>query len=200
MASEDNKNEWENLKWKEKVQICQQGIAAEDSLLISYVVIFVALEATFAAFVISKLLCLEFDIAISVLGIVLAIIFMLVCKRRGDIVDRWGSALYSLWDWDKVPDDTISVNVKLKYSKAILAKAIREDYEGCMERLNIGWKAIFCGWPTNEKHESPLKSWSRLTQGRSKFLFTSARRLTIAFCPILVIVVWTFVLYRLVAH
>jgi hypothetical protein len=187
----NDKSEWEKLCWKEKVQICQQGISGEDSLLISYVVIFVALEATFAALVISQVLCSGSSQAIAVLGIALAVIFILVCKRRGDIVDRWGAILYKLWK--EVPGDemldkssNLPKGVGEEEEALVKAEKIVKDYGGCRRRLQGGWKAILCGWsPCHEKR---------------KLFFKSARRLTIVFCPVLVIVMWALVLCQIVAQ
>jgi hypothetical protein len=174
------RSRWRELHWKEKIQICQQGISGEDSLLVSYVVIFVAIEAIFAALVISQTLCPESSRTIAVLGIALTIIFIFVCKRRGDAIDRWGAILYKLWK--EVPgDEVLNNNLPEISGKAIVqAKDIAKDYKGCVERLRRGWTAIICGWPP--------------CSDKCKSFFKSARRLTIVFCPVLVIVMWVLVL------
>ena len=45
-GSKENENQkWQKLEWEKKVTICNQGIANEDSLLLTWVIMFIALEA-----------------------------------------------------------------------------------------------------------------------------------------------------------
>jgi len=185
MTSISEDSEWRKLIWKEKVQICQQCISGEDSLLISYVVIFVGVEAILAAVVLGNILSLSFDKTIAALGILLAVIFALVCKQRSDLIDRWGTILYELWN-ELPADEELNKNENLPRlsGKALIkAKDIAKDYEGCVERLKGGWKVIIFGYP-------PCRE-------ACKFWLKSARRLTIVFCPILVIVTWALILCQI---
>ena len=185
MTSISEKSEWQKLSWKEKVQICQQDIAKEDSLLISYVVIFVGVEAILAAVVLGNILSPSFDKTIAALGILLAVIFALVCKRRSDLVDSWGAILYQLWN-ELPADEELNRNENLPRlsGKAVIkAKDIAEDCEGCVERLKGGWKVIILGYSPRRK---ALKFWLK-----------SARRLIIVLCPTLVIVMWALILCRI---
>ena len=183
MISSSEDSEWKKLNWKEKIQICQQSISQQDSLLIAYVVIFIGLEAIFAAIVVSGILHQCLDLTIALLGIAVAINFAFVCKRRGDAVDRWGTILYSLWS-QVPPDEVIATSRTLKGEELkVKAKDIGEDYKGCVERLAggwRGWKPIFFGWGRK--------------RDRLKHFFQSGRRLTIFFTPILVIIMWAFIL------
>ena len=74
----DNKDEWNNLSWKDKVQICQQGIAHEDTLLFTYVVIFIGLEALFLTAIFSGILppCAKFVVII--FGFFIALYFICI--------------------------------------------------------------------------------------------------------------------------
>ena len=183
MISSSEDSEWKKLIWKEKIQICQQRISQEDSLLIAYVVIFIGIEAIFATVVTSSILHRCFDLTIALLGIAVAINFAFVCKRRGDAVDRWSVVFYSLWE--KVPhDEVIATSMTLKGKELeVKAEEIGEDYKGCVERLAggwRGWKPIFFGWDRK--------------RDRLRFYLKSGRRLVIMFTPILVIIVWSIII------
>jgi len=184
MTSISEDSEWRKLSWAEKVQICQQRIAQEDSLLIAYVVIFIGLEAIFFAAMLSSNIVMPCWLGKTVpaLGILVAINFALVCKRRGDMVDRWSVVFYSLWK--KVPDDeVIATSITLKGKQLVKAKDIGEDYKGCVERLKGGWR----GWKPN------FFGWGRLFD-RLKFWLKSGRRLVTIFTPLLVIIIWILIL------
>ena len=71
-----NDNEWQNLDWVEKLQICQQGIAHEDSLLHTYVTIFIAIEALFFVLVFSLDLPSWLLLVISLFAIIVSILFI----------------------------------------------------------------------------------------------------------------------------
>ena len=96
--SKVNNNKWQNLNWEKKVQICQQGIANQDSLLHTYVVIFIALQAMLFVAVFSEGWGQWWSIPIAVMAIGLAILFARLFELRGNAVDRWGEILYALWD------------------------------------------------------------------------------------------------------
>jgi hypothetical protein len=186
VTSVNNDSEWQKLHWKEKIQICQQRIGQEDSLMIAYVVIFIGLETVFTTIFLSRILPCCFNVAVASLGVLMAIIFMLVCKRRGDMVDRWSVVFYSLWQ--KVPDDEVIATSKTYKDKNLVVKAkdIGEDYKGCVERLKgswKGWKPIFFGW-------------GRVSD-RMCFWLTSWHRLVTVFAPILIILMWVLLLYRI---
>jgi len=182
MTSSSKDNEWQKLSWAEKVQICQQRIAQEDSLLIAYVIIFIAIQAMFLAVILSSNIVMPCWLGITIpsLGILVAINFALVCKRRGDMVDRWSVVFYSLWK--KVPrDEVIATSITLKGKQLVVkAKDIGEDYKGCVERLKGGWKPNFFGWG---------RVFDRL-----KFWLKSGRRLVTIFTPLLVIIMWVFII------
>jgi hypothetical protein len=179
-------NEWQKLTWSEKIQISQQRIAQEDSLLIAYAVIFIGLEAIFfaAIFTGSNIMPHWLKCTIPAFGIFLAIVFAIVCKRRGDMVDRWSFVFSSLWKI--VPHSYViaagSTNKEKKLD--IKAEDIGKDYEGSIERLRgglWGWVPNIAGWPT--------------LSDRLKNLFQSGRRFTVIITPILVIITWAFILY-----
>ena len=87
----DNKESvWQSLEWARKVELCEHGIANEDSLLHTYMVIFIALEAMFFAIVFSVELWWWLNIVIAFLAILLAVVFIFILLRRGEAVDRWG--------------------------------------------------------------------------------------------------------------
>jgi len=183
MTGNSEDSEWQKLSWAEKVQICQQRIAQEDSLLIAYVVIFIGIEAMFFAFMLSSNIVMPYWLGkiIPALGILVAINFALVCKRRGDMIDRWSVVFYSVWK--KVPDDETIASICLNKNLVVKAKDIGEDYKGCVERLTgrwRGWKPIIFGWGRK--------------RDRLKFCLKSARRLVTIFTPILVIMIWIFIL------
>jgi len=182
VTSANKDSEWQELSWKEKIQSCQQHISQEDSLLIAYVVIFIGLEAIFVAVVISSILSRCFDLTIALLGIAVAINFALVCKRRGDAVDRWSVIFYSLWL--QVPPDEVIASIELNNKKLVVkAKDIGEDYKGCVKRLAggwRGWKPIFFGWGTFCE--------------RMCNCFSSARRFVIICTPLLVIIAWVIII------
>jgi len=183
MTGKSEDSEWQKLSWAEKVQICQQRIANEDSLLIAYVVIFIGIEAMFFAFMLSNNIVMPCWLGkiIPALGILVAINFALVCKRRGDAVDRWSVIFYTLWS-QVPPDETIAI-IELNKNLVVKAKDIGKDYEGCVERLKGGWR----GW------KPIISGWGR-KRDRLKFWPQSARRLVTIFTPFLVIIIWIFIL------
>ena len=179
MASVSEDSEWRKLSWAEKVQICQQRISQDDSLLIAYVVIFIGLEAMFFAVMFSSNIVMPCWLSKTVpaLGILVAINYMLVCKHRGDAIDRWSVIFYTLWR-QVPPDETIAI-IELNKNLVVKAKDIGKGYEGCVERLKGGWKAIFFGWG---RRRDGLKFWLK-----------SAHRLVTISTPILVIIIWIFI-------
>ncbi|MBI2851302.1 MAG: hypothetical protein HYX80_09765 [Chloroflexi bacterium] len=163
MTSKNEISEWQKLSWAEKLQICQSGEAQEDSLLHTYVTIFIAIEAMFFALVFGLALSLSWLVVITILAILVAIWFMHVFYQRGKGVDRWGALLYGLY-------------------KDASMNEFKDYYYGCFKREELmgtkhGWFLIIFGW-------SDGKWWSWFKS------FTSARRVCVTYTPILVIIGW----------
>jgi len=175
-SSEDS--EWQKLSWEKKVQICQQGISHEDSLFIAYVVIFIGLEAIFATVVVSRILSSWFNVAIAVMGILVAFEFMYIFYRRGKFVDVYATVLRALWQG--IPEDEVLAKVE---DFEVKAKCVTEIYGlSCARRLKGGCRATFCGW-------GPFREWF-------KHFFTSPRRFPTKFLPVLVIVMWALLMWK----
>ncbi len=174
MTSSSEDSEWQRLSWAEKVQICQQGVAHEDTLLITYIVIFIGLEALFFASVFSMKLPLCVNIIIAGLGIAVAFEFMYIFYRRGKCVDVYSAVLRALWQ--DIPEDEALAEVE---GFKVKARCITEIYgSSCAKRLKGGCRATFWGW-------GPCREWF-------KHFFTSPRRFHTKFMPVLVIVIWAF--------
>jgi len=172
MTSSNEKSEWQKLDWEKKVAICQQGAAHEDSLLITYVVIFIALEAMFFAAFFNLKPPSPWNIVIAALGIVVAIECMYIFYRRGKCVDVYATVLRALWQ--DIPEDEVLAKVE---DFEVKAKCIKEIYgSSCAKRLAKGWRGTFCGW-------LPWCEWF-------KHFHTSPRRFLTKFMPVLVIVIW----------
>jgi len=154
---------WQNLDWAKKVGICMQGIDHEDSLLTTFVVIFIALEAMFFAVVFSMKLSFCFNLIIAILAILVAGNFAYLFKRRGDYVDHWGAILYALWKGAFLIEESES---------EVSASELMKHYEGCFERRKRGRFAIIFGW------------------GSLGCRLKSPRLCITTFTPILVILVW----------
>jgi len=170
VTSKSEESEWQRLSWAEKVQICQQGIAHEDSLLTTHVLIFIALEAMFFALVFSIELGLLFNIIITILAIYVAVLFIKISKKRGDYVDCWGAILYALWK--ELGEEDIS---------RVKASEIAKHYEGCCDRRKRSSKEIIFGWGScKEKLQY--------------FFWETVRRFMTTFTPILVILAWIIII------
>jgi hypothetical protein len=124
--------DWKNLTWKEKMGICQKGISHEDSILLTYVTLFVAIEALFFACILSANLIWWFNIIISLVAIVLTVRFVMTFYRRGYHVDLWGSLISELWNEVDTDNETI--------------KKISQRYKVCTERINSNWKTVILNW------------------------------------------------------
>jgi hypothetical protein len=167
MVDDKNKDGWQNLSWKEKVQICQQGAAHEDNLLSTYVTLFIAIEAMFFAFVLSVNLVCWLNIIIAGLAIYFTLRFVRIFHKSGCKVDHWGKILYSLWT--EVGDNDSDL------------LDIAKVYTGCVDRSVKNWKNIIFGWGTRREK-------------LYYFFWGYARRLITTFIPIIVIVSWIVVI------
>ena len=161
---------WQELSWAENIQICQQGEAQEDSLLHTYVTIFIALEGMFFTLVFTLALSPYLLITIAIVAIVVTIGFIYFFYKRGKGIDAWGSRLYELFKKEGM-------------------KEFEDYYYGCFKRKELigrkwGWFHIIFGWGEG-------KWWKRWNWFKS---FKSARRAVTTYMPILVIMAWILIL------
>ena len=169
--SKENENQkWQDLEWAKKVQICQQGIANQDTLLYTSVVIFVALEAMFFSAIFSNIKlfpCMNETIA--AVGIVVALAFLFIFKRRGDSINRWGVILCELWR--EIEENDIS---------GVPKEEVLKHYCSSKKWREKGWRGVILGW-------CPCCDWLRN-------YCVSTRRFIILFTPFLVVVMWVLML------
>lgn len=177
--ADNNNGLWQKLGWEKRVTISQQGIAQEDSLLHTYVVLFIAVEAMLFATLIAKGWGDLWSIIIAVLGIGLAIIFMFILEKRGNAVDRWGEILSQLW-----------------------GEAEREEfanhYKGCVKRREIRQKRcgkfwVFVGWRGKGKKRYGILRVLFGWEGHFE-RFKSTRRLLVFFVPLIVMILWILIM------
>jgi len=167
----NNNSTWQNLDWEKKVSICNQSIANEDSLLLTLVIMFIALEAMLFTILITKGWGQLWSIVLAIFGVVLVILYMYLFKRRGNQVDLWGEKLYRLWEEAGQQD-------------------LAQHYIGCVERRckrkeKCGWWKVTFGWCEKDKKKGRFKrtiSWFKC--------FKSTRRLFTTFIPMGLLVVW----------
>lgn len=184
MIDKNESSVWQKLYWDKKVEICMQGIDHEDHWLATLVVIFIALEAMFFAVIFSIEPCFYLNLIITILGSLVAVLFMRLFKRRGDYIDNWGAKLYDLWN-------------------EVGASELRKHYEGCAKRKNRGWVAIILGWDwfgryTGSEQERKRKfGWLRVIIKRKGWLqpLWSPRWVLTMLMPFLVILVWIVVFF-----
>ena len=189
MADKNNGFAWQKLDWDKKVNICMQGIDHEDSWLATYVLIFIALEAMFFAVIFSIKPDFYLSLFVAALGILIAVIFVCLFKRRGDYIDHWGAELYDLWG-------------QVENVAGVNALEIREHYKGCEERKARGYRAIILGYGWHghyigsEEERKGKFGWLRVIIKRKGWLqpFKSPRWVFGTLMPFLVIVVWVVVM------
>lgn len=135
MSNRSDNEKWQDLRWFEKMQICQQGFSHEDNLLFTYTVLFIAIEAMFFVLVFNLDSPCWLLMTISIFAILVAILFIYHFYRRGQAVDRWGERIYKLW-------------------RAQDADEFIAHYKGCverrlMDRKKCGWFCVIFGWGLN---------------------------------------------------
>ena len=167
----NNNSTWQNLDWEKKVQICQQGITNQDALLYASVVIFIALEAMFFSVIFSNINLPPWmnNIVVPALGIVVAGFFVVIFKRRGDSINRWGIILHKLWQ-----------EIEEKNISGVLKQELLKHYYASKNWRQKGWCGVWLGW-------GPWCAWL-------KNYFVSTRRFIILFTPILVILMWIVII------
>ncbi len=181
---------WQKLDWDKKIEICMQGIDHEDHWLTTLVVIFIALEAMFFAFIFSMKPCFDLKLTIAILGSLVAVVFMRLFKRRGDYIDHWGTELYDLWEQ---VEDVAGFN----------ASELREHYKGCIERRKRSCFTIIRGWGWlgcyigSEKERKGKIGWLRKIRKRKGWFqpLKSPRWVLVTLMPSLVIIAWIVVLF-----
>jgi hypothetical protein len=177
-GKESNNSVWQNLEWEKKVSICNQGISAEDGLLLNLVIMFIAFEAILFTIFIGVGWGQYWSIVLAFLGIGVIILYMYLFEKRGKWVDHWGEILFSLW-------------------KDAGDEGITNNYLGCVERINkrkekYGWWKVMFGWCEKVDNEERFKrvkyfiSWFRC--------FNSTRRLLTTFIPLILIIIWVLVM------
>ena len=193
MHNKNNGSVWQKLDWDKKVEICMQGIYHEDSLLITFVLIFIALEAMFFAVVFNMKSCFWLNITLAITGILVAIYFMYILKKREDYVDHWGTILYHLWQETSRTGENES---------GVSASELVRQYEGCMERNKRRWPSIIFGWgwrgfcSGNEKNKKGKFGWLNVIRKRKRWLqpLWSPRWLLVTLMPFLVILGWVVIM------
>ena len=93
----DNNNTWQNLDLEKKITICNQGIANEDSLLLTLVIMFIAFEAILFTILIGGGWGQWWSVILAIFGVVLVIPYVYFFEVRGNAVDLWGEMLHELW-------------------------------------------------------------------------------------------------------
>lgn len=167
MTKEDNPVDWQKLDWQVKMQICQRGMVHEESLLNTYVTLFIAVEAMFFAFVLGVNLVNWLNIIIAIIGILVTIRFAKTFYDRGKQVDLWGALIYNLLQKIDADNHTLL--------------QITDRYEGCSVRITKDWKSIVFGWGT-------------ISERLKHFFWGYARRLKTTLIPFIVILSWTIVI------
>ena len=156
----NNNGVWQNRDWAERVQICQQGIANEDSLLLTLVIMFIAFEAILFTILIGGGWGQRWSIILAVFGVGSVIPYMYFFEIRGNAVDHWGEMLHGLWE-------------------EAGQQELAQYYKGCVERRyrrqqkRGRWIVIF-GWG----HPFDM--------GR----FKSTRRWFTTFIPLGLVIIW----------
>ncbi len=173
-----NKNStWQNLDWEKKVTICNQGIANEDSLLLTWVIMFIALEAILFTILIGVGWGQCWSIGLTISGVLFVISYMCLFVVRGSRVNLWGEMLYRLLEEAGQQD-------------------LAEHYKGCAERRGKRkekcgrWKVIF-GWCDKDENVGRFKrkiSWFRC--------FKSTRRWFTTFIPLIIVIVWIVLMVK----
>ena len=195
MTSNSGDCEWQKLPWAEKVHICQRGIAHEDTLLITYVVIFIALEAMF--FAVFGVPASYIKITSSILGILVAIRFVCIFKKAGDAVDRWGTILHDLWE-ELNEQELCKSGVKTSE----FVKAHQPSVEKWNRRKRIkGWLEIIFFWWDNKcpdaKSNCLMIRWLKIGWCNISAIVGSRRRMMTTCTPLLVIAAWAFVICQM---
>lgn len=177
-SKEGNNSIWQNLEWEKKVSLCNQGITAEDSLLLTLVIMFIAFEAIFFTILTTVGWGHYWSVVLAFLGIAVIILYMYLFERRVKRVDRWGKMLFQLWkDGGK--------------------EEIANNYLGCVKRIDkrkekYGWLKVMLGWCEEVDTKKRLK---RIKCVISWFnCFKSTIRLFTTFIPVILIVVWILVI------
>ncbi len=158
----NNNSTWQNLDWEKKVAICNQGIANEDSLLLTLVIMFIALEAMLFTILIAVGWGQWWSIILAGFGVAFVIPYVYFFEGRGNAVDLWGEMLHGLWE-------------------EAGQKELVQYYKGCVERRyrrkkKCGRWVIIFGWG----HPFDI--------GR----FKSTRRWFTTFIPLIIVIVWIF--------
>jgi hypothetical protein len=201
---DNNKDAWKRLPWKEKVQICQQGIAHEDTLLLTFIVIFIGLEALFFTVVVTDKLGKCVDIAIAAIGILVAIRFVHIFVKAGNAIDRWGMMLHDLWD---------ELNGQYLCKSGVKASEFVELHKPSVKRREIGrkkcgcWKIVFGWWvmSCSEFKCKYRKEKSKCEKIKLIFRFVtgcfptlkSRRRMMTTCTPFLVIFAWALIICQI---
>ena len=159
----DSNGLWQSLNWEKRLAISEQGIANEDSLLHTYVIIFIALQAMLFGILIAKGWGQWWSALIAFIGIGIALWFMYLFENRGNTVDLWGEILYGLWG---------------EAGKQELA----ERYKGCWRRRENRKKR--CGRLIN------IVGWGSVFERKR---YGSARRVITTFMPLILVIVWILV-------
>ena len=160
----NNNNKWQNLDWEKKIAICNQGIANEDSLLLTLVIMFIAFEAILFTILIGVGWGQWWSIILAVFGVALVIPYIYFFIVRGNAVDYWGEMLHGLW-------------------KEAGQQELAQYYKGCVERRCRGRKK--CGW------WAIIFGWGHLFDiGR----FKSTRRWFTTFIPSILVFVWIWIM------
>jgi hypothetical protein len=177
---------WHNLTWKEKMDICQQGVSQEDSLLSTYVTIYIALEAMFFAIVLTLGLSWWLTLIIGLLALGVSFLFVRIFLRRGDAVDRWEEIMCNLWE-------QAANAAELPLEKNTCIEFVNH-YKGSRERRNRGKWSNFWGWrwwikiSENDEKEQGKFEWFSQISKRKVMLgpFVSARWILVTLMPLMV--------------
>jgi len=165
--SKENENQkWQKLEWEKKVTICNQGIANEDSLLLTLVIMFLAFEAILFTILIGVGWGQCWSIILAVFGVGLVIPYVYFFEVRGNAVDLWGEMLHGLWEEADQQE-------------------LAQYYKGCVERRSKrqekrGWWKVIIGWG------------HLFTIGR----FKSTRRWFTTFVPIILVIIWVLLMWK----
>jgi hypothetical protein len=194
MADSDNRRDtWQFLSWQEKMTICQQSVSQEDSLLSTYVTIYLAIEAMFFAIVLTTSISMCLTIIVGLIAIGVSYLFIQAFLRRGDAVDRWEVIIRELWSQACQSAETTT--------DLDMCQEMMEHYTGSLGRRARKRWANFWGWNWLGSYSGTLKNKRR----KSGWLFSimqrkgrlgpikSARWMLITFLPLMICVGWVIV-------
>lgn len=189
MSGKREDRKWNELTWFKKVQICEQGISNEDSLLSTYVTIYIAIQAMFFVIALSLDYWWWFPVVIAFLAFFVSVLFIRLFLIRGDAVDRWSEILAGLW--------TQEVSSTLSDKEKGVSE-LAQYYEGAVERRKKSKWSRFWGWnwwgtyKYSEGKTSKKFRWvSRILHRRGRFGFlNSARWILVTLMPVMVSMGW----------